>query len=57
MTDTNCQDRQNLEFFRWPELTQRFQGLVELMPARPNRAIADREMFITMPARVCDTTR
>lgn len=35
MTDTKYQDRQNLEFFSWPELTQRFQGLVELVMVCP----------------------
>lgn len=35
MTDTKYQDRQNLEFFRWPELMQRFQSLVELVMVAP----------------------
>ena len=35
MTLPEYQDRQNLEFFRWPELMQRFQGLVELVMVAP----------------------
>jgi alkylhydroperoxidase family enzyme len=35
MTDTKYQDRQNLEFFRWPELLDRFQSLVELVMITP----------------------
>ena len=31
MADARYQDRQNLEFFRWPELTRIFQDLVELV--------------------------
>ena len=36
MTDAKYQDRQNLEFFRWPELARIFQGLVELVMVSPN---------------------
>jgi alkylhydroperoxidase family enzyme len=36
MTDDKYQDRQNFEFFRWPELAQKFQGLVELVMLAPN---------------------
>ncbi len=36
MTEGSYQDRQNLEFFRWPELTQIFQQLVELVMVSPN---------------------
>jgi len=36
MTDAKYQDRQNLEFFRWPELTGIFQDLVELVMVSPN---------------------
>jgi alkylhydroperoxidase family enzyme len=36
MTDGKYQDRQNLEFFRWPELTRIFQDLVELVMVSPN---------------------
>ena len=36
MTDAKYQDRQNLEVFRWPELMQVFQGLVELVMVSPN---------------------
>lgn len=35
MTDARYQDRQNLEFFRWPELLEKFQGLVELVMIAP----------------------
>lgn len=35
MTDTKYHDRQNLEFFTWPELSQRFQSLVELVMVAP----------------------
>lgn len=35
MTDTKYKDRQNLEFFRWPELLERFQSLVELVMIAP----------------------
>ncbi|TAK42248.1 MAG: carboxymuconolactone decarboxylase family protein [Betaproteobacteria bacterium] len=35
MTDSKYHDRQNLEFFRWPELLQRFQSLVELVMVTP----------------------
>ena len=35
MTNAGYQDRQHLEFFRWPELAQRFQGLVELVMVSP----------------------
>jgi alkylhydroperoxidase family enzyme len=35
MTDAKYQDRQNLEFFSWPELAQRFQVLVELVMVAP----------------------
>jgi alkylhydroperoxidase family enzyme len=35
MTDAKYQDRQNLEFFSWPELTQKFQSLVELVMVSP----------------------
>jgi len=31
MTDSQYRDRQNLEFFQWPELTPIFQQLVELV--------------------------
>ena len=36
MTDAKYQDRQNLEFFTWPELTQLFQPLIELVMVSPN---------------------
>ncbi len=36
MTEPKYQDRQNLEFFRWPELTQLFQPLIELVMVSPN---------------------
>jgi alkylhydroperoxidase family enzyme len=36
MTDEKYQDRQNLEFFRWPELTTIFQDLIELVMVSPN---------------------
>jgi alkylhydroperoxidase family enzyme len=36
MTDGKYQDRQNLEFFRWPELTTIFQDLIELVMVSPN---------------------
>ena len=36
MTEVKYQDRQNLEFFRWPELTKIFQDLVELVMVSPN---------------------
>jgi alkylhydroperoxidase family enzyme len=36
MTDVKYQNRQNLEFFRWPELVQIFQPLVELVMVSPN---------------------
>ena len=36
MTEVKYQDRQNLEFFRWPELAKNFQGLVELVMVSPN---------------------
>ena len=36
MTEAKYQDRQNLEFFRWPELTRIFQELVELVMVSPN---------------------
>lgn len=35
MTDAGYRDRQNLEIFRWPELMERFQGLVELVMVAP----------------------
>jgi alkylhydroperoxidase family enzyme len=35
MTLPEYQDRQNLEFFGWPELMQRFQGLVERVMVAP----------------------
>jgi alkylhydroperoxidase family enzyme len=35
MTDAKYRDRQNLEFLSWPELTQRFQSLVELVMVSP----------------------
>jgi hypothetical protein len=35
MTDTGYRDRQNLEFFCWPELREQFQGLVELVMVAP----------------------
>jgi alkylhydroperoxidase family enzyme len=35
MTDAKYQDRQNLEFFRWPELMQNFRALVELVMVSP----------------------
>ena len=31
MTDAKYEDRQNLEFFRWPDLTRIFQDLVQLV--------------------------
>jgi len=36
MTDSQYRDRQNLEFFQWPELTPIFQQLVELVMIAPN---------------------
>ena len=36
MTEPKYQDRQNLEFFRWPELAQAFQPLVELVMVSQN---------------------
>jgi alkylhydroperoxidase family enzyme len=36
MTDVKYRDRQNLEFFHWPELTRIFQDLVELVMISPN---------------------
>ncbi len=36
MTEVKYQDRQNLEFFRWPELAKIFQDLVELVMVSPN---------------------
>jgi alkylhydroperoxidase family enzyme len=36
VTDAKYQDRQNLEFFRWPELTRIFQDLVQLVMISPN---------------------
>ena len=35
MTDAKYEDRQNLEFFRWPELAQIFQDLVGLIMVSP----------------------
>jgi len=36
MTDVKYQERQNLEIFRWPELMQIFQNLVELVMVSPS---------------------
>jgi alkylhydroperoxidase family enzyme len=36
MADNQYHDRQNLEFFRWPELARTFQDLVELVMVAPN---------------------
>jgi alkylhydroperoxidase family enzyme len=36
MADVRYQDRQNLEFFRWPELTKIFHDLIELVMVSPN---------------------
>ena len=36
MKDSKYQNRQNLEFFRWPELATSFQTLVELVMVSPN---------------------
>ena len=36
MTDTKYENRQNLEFFRWPELTEIFSKLAELVMVAPN---------------------
>ena len=36
MTDSQYRDRQNLEFFRWPELAAAFQPLIELVMVAPN---------------------
>ncbi|MDT8398356.1 MAG: carboxymuconolactone decarboxylase family protein [Pseudomonadales bacterium] len=36
-SDTQYQNRQNLEFFNWPELAQRFQSLVELVMLAPGK--------------------
>jgi alkylhydroperoxidase family enzyme len=36
MTDTAYQNRQNLEFFRWPELARLFQDLIRLVMVSPN---------------------
>lgn len=35
MAEAKYEDRQNLEIFRWPELMQIFQGLVELVMVSP----------------------
>jgi alkylhydroperoxidase family enzyme len=35
MTGAKYQNRQDLEFFCWPELAQRFQGVVELVMVSP----------------------
>lgn len=35
MKDTKYEDRQNLEFFRWPELMEKFQSVVELVMVTP----------------------
>ena len=35
MTDAKYHNRQHLEFFNWPELTHRFQSLVELVMVSP----------------------
>lgn len=35
MKDTKYEDRQNLEFFRWPELMEKFQSVVELVMVAP----------------------
>jgi alkylhydroperoxidase family enzyme len=36
MTDSQYQNRQNLEFFQWPELAAAFQPLIELVMVAPN---------------------
>ena len=36
MTDAKYENRQNLEFFRWPELTEIFSKLAELVMVAPN---------------------
>jgi uncharacterized peroxidase-related enzyme len=36
MTESQYRDRQNLEFFQWPELAAAFQPLVELVMIAPN---------------------
>jgi alkylhydroperoxidase family enzyme len=36
MTESQYRDRQNLEFFRWPELAAAFQPLIELVMVAPN---------------------
>jgi alkylhydroperoxidase family enzyme len=36
MTDSQYRDRQNLEFFQWPELAAAFQPLIELVMVAPN---------------------
>ncbi|ARQ00443.1 carboxymuconolactone decarboxylase family protein [Pseudorhodoplanes sinuspersici] len=36
MSDDTYQDRQNLEFFQWPELAKAFQQLAELVMVSPN---------------------
>jgi len=39
MTDAKYQDRQNLEIFRWPELMQIFQSLVERVMVSPGNLL------------------
>jgi uncharacterized peroxidase-related enzyme len=36
MTESQYRDRQNLEFFQWPELAAAFQPLIELVMIAPN---------------------
>ncbi len=49
MTDAKYRDRQNLEVFRWPELMQAFQGLVELvMVSQTNLSRQLRSELFTM---------
>ena len=36
MTDAKYDNRQNLEFFQWPELSKIFQQLAELVMVSPN---------------------
>jgi hypothetical protein len=48
MTDSQYRDRQNLEFFQWPELAAAFQPLIELVMVAPNNI--PRQLRVTIPA-------
>jgi alkylhydroperoxidase family enzyme len=49
MTDSQYRDRQNLEFFQWPELAAAFQPLIELVMVAPNNISRQlRSEFFTM---------